>query len=104
MSEYTTERPDTIHERPEHVTDPLLWRLALHVADAHAPAEDGDCAHLLCAGQEWPCAPWQQAQRALVLAQGGTAQVAPARQSGWSTQAALPSRAAERARRDSAAA
>ncbi|MFF0718293.1 hypothetical protein [Micromonospora sp. NPDC003816] len=104
MSEYTTDRPDTTHERPETVTDPLLWRLALHVADAHAPAEDGDCAHLLCAGQEWPCAPWQQAQRALVLAQGGTGQTAPARQRGWTTQAALPSRAAERARRDSAAA
>ncbi|MFI7080830.1 hypothetical protein ACIBO1_26335 [Micromonospora sp. NPDC049903] len=106
MSEYTTGRPNATDERPDHVTDPLLWRLALHVADAHAPAEDGDCAHLLCAGREWPCEPWQQAQRALILAQGGAADApqAPTRQAGWSTSPALPSRAAERARRDSAAA
>ncbi|WP_240741972.1 hypothetical protein [Micromonospora zingiberis] len=106
MSENAGNRPSHTSDRPEQVTDPLLWRLALDVADAHAPAEDGGCAHLLCAGQDWPCAPWQQAQRALNLAQGGSADAppAPGRQGVWPTPVALPSWHGEQPRGDSAAA
>ncbi|SCL13482.1 hypothetical protein GA0070616_0156 [Micromonospora nigra] len=71
MSETAASRPSRTADRPDEVTDPLLWGLALDVADAHAPAEDGTCTHLLCAGQEWPCGPWNNAQRALMLARGG---------------------------------
>ncbi|RIV41507.1 hypothetical protein [Micromonospora radicis] len=101
------DRPSHTTDRPAEVTDPLLWRLGLDVADAHAPAEDGGCAHPICAGQDWPCGPWQQAQRALALAQGGApeeATSAAGQHDGWSTPAALPSWAAQQSRRGSAAA
>ncbi|MDG4797519.1 hypothetical protein [Micromonospora sp. WMMD1082] len=107
MSENVTDRHSHTADRPAEVTDPLLWRLALDVADAHAPAEDGGCAHLLCAGQPWPCDPWQQAQRALSLAQGGSdepQQPASPQQGDWRTPAALPHWAAEQSHRESAAA
>ncbi len=105
MSE-NADRPSHTTDRPDDVTDPLLWRLALDVADAHAPAEDGGCAHLLCAGQDWPCAPWQRAQRALSLAQGGptdepAASTAP-QWTGWSDPAS--GWAPEQSRRGTAAA
>ncbi|MEU6024289.1 hypothetical protein [Micromonospora sp. NPDC047134] len=103
MSDNAGNRPSHTHERPEQVTDPLLWRLALDVADAHAPAEDGGCEHLLCAGQEWPCRPWEQAQRALKLAQGGSTQT-PERQTTWPAPYTLPSWPGEQSRGDSAAA
>lgn len=57
-------------DRPDDVTDPLLWALALDVADAHAPSE-GECVQLQCAGQTWPCGAWTNAQRALTAARGG---------------------------------
>ncbi|MGC1214598.1 MAG: hypothetical protein WA890_25490 [Micromonospora sp.] len=65
MSESTAERP----ERPSGVTDPLLWRLAAAVADAHEADEDGACRNLSCAGAEWPCAAWTSAQEGLRVAQ-----------------------------------
>ncbi|WBB69366.1 hypothetical protein [Micromonospora sp. WMMD812] len=56
-------------DRPDGVTDPLLWRLALGVADAHEPDGEGGCRNLLCDGEAWPCTPWNNAQRALQIAQ-----------------------------------
>jgi hypothetical protein len=108
VSDNATDRRHHITDRPAEVTDLLLWRLALDVADAHAPVEDGSCSHLLCAGQDWPCEPWQQAQRALSLAQGGVHDEAPAlaspREADRTTPAPLPSRTAQESRRTSAAA
>ncbi|WP_233513181.1 hypothetical protein [Micromonospora craterilacus] len=105
MSE-NDDRSSHTTDRPTEVTDPLLWRLALDVADAHAPAEGGGCVHLLCAGQAWPCAPWQRAQRALSLAQGGPADEPPAptapQWDGW--QGTGSGWAPEQSRRGSAAA
>lgn len=70
MSDTSRNRPNHYADRPDGVTDPLLWGLALDVADAHQPDEGGaDCTNLLCAGQGWPCAAWQTAQRALQVAQ-----------------------------------
>ncbi|MGN9778001.1 hypothetical protein ACTMS0_19895 [Micromonospora sp. H33] len=74
MSDTSHDRSDR-HDRPDEVTDPLLWGLALGVADAHQPDEGGaDCVNLLCAGQGWPCAVWQTAQRALQVAQASPEQ------------------------------
>ncbi|BCJ62801.1 hypothetical protein [Micromonospora endophytica] len=105
MSE-NADRPSHVTDRPDEVTDPLLWRLALDVADAHAPAEEGGCVHLICAGAQWPCGPWEQAQRALNLAQGGPADETNAPQGpqrgGWAAATALPTWGPER--RSSAAA
>ncbi|GIJ30165.1 hypothetical protein Vqi01_53270 [Micromonospora qiuiae] len=110
MSE-NADRPSHVTDRPDEVSDPLLWRLALDVADAHAPTEEGGCVHLICAGQEWPCEPWQRAQRALNLAQGGPTDEADEswspespQRDGWATPAALPSWAPGRPGRESAAA
>src|ERR671917_1757357 len=69
MSDTSRNRPDRHADRPPEVTDPLLWDLALDVADAHQPDADGACHNLLCAGQTWPCATWNTAQRALRSAQ-----------------------------------
>ncbi|GIJ12573.1 hypothetical protein ACFFMR_22830 [Micromonospora andamanensis] len=108
MSENAIDRHSHTADRPADVTDPLLWRLALDVADAHAPGEDGGCTHLLCAGQNWPCEPWQQAQRALNLAQGGNADetTAPAadRHDTWAAPSAQPNWSTDSSRRQSAAA
>ncbi|GGM64023.1 hypothetical protein GCM10011608_56680 [Micromonospora sonchi] len=102
------DRPSHVTDRPDEVSDPLLWRLALDVADAHAPNGDGGCVHLICAGQEWPCEPWQQAQRALSLAQGGPADEAEtpenSQHSGWPAPTALPNWAPDRWGHESAAA
>ena len=49
----TTARSDRQADRPAEVTDPLLWKLALDVADAHEPDGDGGCRNLLCTGQAW---------------------------------------------------
>ncbi|MEH1102366.1 hypothetical protein [Micromonospora sp. CPCC 205561] len=68
MSDATIDRSDRLADRPDEVTDPLLWKLALDVADAHEPDGDGGCHNLLCAGQPWPCHAWNNAQRALHLA------------------------------------
>lgn len=106
MSDNAGNRPSDAYERPEQVTDPLLWRLALDVAEAHAPAEDGGCSHLLCAGQDWPCGPWEQAQRALQLAQGESGQQTRAdeRQNTWPAPYSLPTWQGEPSRGDTAAA
>ncbi|MFV2101630.1 hypothetical protein [Micromonospora sp. LOL_024] len=108
MSENAIDRHNHTADRPAEVTDPLLWRLALDVADAHAPDGEGGCDHLLCAGQDWPCGPWQQAQRALSLAQGRSSIKASAPgsppEADWASSAPLPSWAAEQSRRRSAAA
>ncbi|MEV2239238.1 hypothetical protein [Micromonospora sp. NPDC049891] len=108
MSENAIDRHSHTADRPAEVTDPLLWRLALDVADAHAPGEDGGCTHLLCSGQGWPCEPWQQAQRALNLAQGGAADRASAptaQQEGtWAAPTARPTWSTDRSRHESAAA
>lgn len=53
---------------PDGVTDPLLWRLAVGVTDAHQRDETGHCGNLLCQHQEWPCEATRNAQRALTLA------------------------------------
>ncbi|GGM24459.1 MULTISPECIES: hypothetical protein [Micromonospora] len=65
---------------PEGVTDPMLWRLAVSVAEEHRGAEQGHCRNLQCADQPQPCAPWTWAQRAMELAyqQGQTFGYRPA--------------------------
>ncbi|MBQ1075771.1 hypothetical protein KBX06_21800 [Micromonospora sp. C31] len=70
----TTDRSDRQADRPAEVTDPLLWKLALDVADAHEPNGNGGCRNLLCAGQAWPCPAWNNAQRALRMARAGSGQ------------------------------
>ncbi|SCL44148.1 hypothetical protein GA0070606_0160 [Micromonospora citrea] len=72
MSDATTDRSDRQDDRPDEVTDPLLWKLALGVADAHEPDGDGGCRNLLCAGQAWPCPAWNNAQLALRMARTGS--------------------------------
>ncbi|TDC34091.1 hypothetical protein [Micromonospora sp. KC213] len=67
----TDQQPRGRGRTPEGVTDPLLWRLATDVAEAHQPDETGHCDNLLCDGQAWPCEATRNARRALVLA--GTA-------------------------------
>ncbi|MEH1013115.1 hypothetical protein V6U90_08380 [Micromonospora sp. CPCC 206060] len=69
MSESRNDHHRRLADRPDGVTDPLLWGLALDVADAHAPDDAGGCQNLLCAGQSWPCTAWNSAQRALQVAQ-----------------------------------
>lgn len=69
MSDTTHNRSAHRVDRPDEVTDPLLWGLALDVADAHQPDAAGTgCENLLCADQGWPCAAWQTAQHALRVA------------------------------------
>ncbi|MGK5675390.1 hypothetical protein ACSNOB_21415 [Micromonospora sp. URMC 106] len=74
MSDANTDRSDHQDDRPDEVTDPLLWKLALGVADAHEPDGDGGCRNLLCTGQAWPCPAWNNAQLALRVARTGSAQ------------------------------
>ncbi|MFI7605918.1 hypothetical protein ACIBTV_12415 [Micromonospora sp. NPDC049366] len=94
MSE--TGHVDGSTDRPDGVTDPLLWKLALGVADAHEPDGEGGCRNLLCAGEAWPCTPWNNAQLALRQAQvtepvrptsaGWSASVVPAARRGMPTR------------------
>ena len=65
MSESTAGRP----ERPAEVTDPLLWRLATAVAEAHEADENDVCRNPSCVGAAWPCAAWTSAQEGLRAAQ-----------------------------------
>lgn len=58
-------------DRPAEVTDPLLWRLATMVAEAHEADDEGLCRNPSCAGATWPCAAWRSAQQGLRAAQGG---------------------------------
>lgn len=108
MSKTAASRPSRTADRPDEVTDPLLWDLALDVADAHTPTEDGSCTHLICAGQEWPCGPWNSAQRALTLARGGAADAPSTSQQPHRPQSAPVlhgwTPAAEQSRRDAQAA
>ncbi|SCG34369.1 hypothetical protein [Micromonospora humi] len=53
---------------PRGVTDPLLWRSAYDVAEAHRPDDAGRCSSLLCAGRPAPCGPSEAARRAMRLA------------------------------------
>ncbi|MCI4066703.1 hypothetical protein MRQ36_30755 [Micromonospora sp. R77] len=71
-----SERFDASDERPDEATDPLLWKLALAVADAHGPDGEG-CTNLACAGQGWPCAAWNSAQHALRVARSIPAETSP---------------------------
>ncbi|MFC7549142.1 hypothetical protein [Plantactinospora sp. GCM10030261] len=87
MPEASSDRPSRNAERPDDVTDPMLWSLALGVADAHAPGEDGRCVQLHCGDQSWPCAAWNSAQQALAQARGG-ASVGGDRRSGVGRPAA----------------
>ncbi|MFG1888717.1 hypothetical protein ACGFIR_12710 [Micromonospora sp. NPDC049051] len=95
----TTDRSDRQADRPAEVTDPLLWKLALDVADAHEPDGDGGCRNLLCAGQAWPCPAWNNAQRALHMARADSGQSAPravAPAGGQSRSDLAPGRMAQR--------
>lgn len=99
MSDTTHHRPAPGVGRPDKVSDPLLWGLALNVADAHQPDAAGSgCGSLLCAGQVWPCTAWQSAQRALRMAQTPPGQrlAGPSRgrTDEWSTSPAGPPRPA----------
>ncbi|WP_245669859.1 hypothetical protein [Micromonospora mirobrigensis] len=105
MSSSKSEQPRQGDERPAEVRDPLLWKLALGVADAHGPDDDGTCNNLGCAGQSWPCTAWNNAQHALKMARTEPAGQSPATPAeppaqrpepiiGWSTD--LTSRPASR--------
>ncbi|MET7834882.1 hypothetical protein ABZS44_18900 [Micromonospora sediminicola] len=74
MSEASTER---VTDRPDEVTDPLLWDLAAAVADAHQPDAERVCASPSCAGAAWPCAAWEAAQLGLTAARTPRSAVAP---------------------------
>ncbi|TDB71655.1 hypothetical protein E1165_22415 [Micromonospora sp. KC723] len=73
------------------MTDPLLWRLAADVADAHQPDETGHCDNLLCGGQVWPCEAARNARRALALS-GATPEepAAPRHDEHWPAREAMP--------------
>ncbi|MFF5174679.1 hypothetical protein ACFY3U_18860 [Micromonospora sp. NPDC000089] len=82
MSE--TDRPQ-LRTAPAGVTDTALWRLATAVVEAHQPDETGQhCDNLFCHHQEWPCAPYRKAQRALALS--GAEPEQPAQQPGRTEQ------------------
>ncbi|MGC5019250.1 hypothetical protein [Micromonospora sp. DT47] len=68
MSDTERPQPRDRGDAPAGVTDPLLWRLAVGVVDAHRPDETGHCDNLLCDHQEWPCDAARNARRALALA------------------------------------
>lgn len=72
MSGSATPRPSDRTAAPDDVTDPLLWRLAVDVADAHQPDEAGRCGNPLCAGQTGPCDALVNAERAIAVARGVT--------------------------------
>ncbi|WFE65500.1 hypothetical protein [Micromonospora sp. WMMD714] len=67
---------------PAGVTDPLLWRLALDVIDAHHPDQSGRCDNLLCEHQDWPCDAARNARRALSMAGDAALDTADDRRTG----------------------
>lgn len=73
MSGTTHHRSSHDATAPSDVTDPLLWRLAYDVAEAHQSDETGRCRSLLCAGQQGPCETLHNAERAMELARGAGA-------------------------------
>ncbi|HEX8628715.1 MAG TPA: hypothetical protein VF755_11145 [Catenuloplanes sp.] len=68
MSSTDRVRPSHDDVPPDDVTDPLLWRLAIDVAAAHQPGDDGRCRNLQCVGHRGPCAASVTAKRAMRLA------------------------------------
>ena len=72
MSGTATPRPSDRIAAPDDVTDPLLWRLAVDVADAHQPGAAGRCGNPLCADQTGPCEALANAERAIAVARGVT--------------------------------
>ncbi|GAB2960989.1 hypothetical protein GCM10027280_57290 [Micromonospora polyrhachis] len=62
------ERLSALASIPDDVTDPLLWRLALDVAAAHQPDEDGNCRNLQCVSQRGMCSAVRHARRAMACA------------------------------------
>ncbi|WP_434740305.1 hypothetical protein [Micromonospora sp. SH-82] len=53
---------------PAGVTDTMLWRQAIVVAEQHRDAAQGQCRNLQCADGPQPCAAYTWARRALQLA------------------------------------
>ncbi|TDC76339.1 hypothetical protein E1193_24035 [Micromonospora sp. KC606] len=101
----TDQQPRGWGRTPDGVTDPLLWRLAADVTEAHQPDETGHCDNLLCDGQTWPCEAARNARRALALAGAAPEEPAapgydghwPAREQGPPALPQRHSRAAEAA-------
>ncbi|MEH0829017.1 MULTISPECIES: hypothetical protein [unclassified Micromonospora] len=96
MSETDRPQPRDRGTAPAGVTDPLLWRLAADVVDAHQPDQTGHCDNLLCDHQEWPCDAARQARRALALSGDAPEEIAdPGRDDRWESErelTALPGR------------
>ncbi|MEU0548545.1 hypothetical protein [Micromonospora sp. NPDC005979] len=95
MSDETSNRPSRSAERPDDVTDPLLWQLAVDVLEAHEADDEGHCRNLQCAGQSWPCAARTTAEQSLRLARSTSDSVETAidgggRGTGWPAEAAAP--------------
>ncbi|WP_320064312.1 hypothetical protein [Micromonospora sp. RTGN7] len=88
MSGTTHHRSSHDAVAPSDVTDPLLWRLAYDVANAHQPDDNGHCHNLLCDGQEAPCQTMLNAERAMQLARG--AAPAESRRPGAQDRSAAP--------------
>ncbi|MEH1169054.1 hypothetical protein V6V47_27100 [Micromonospora sp. CPCC 205539] len=95
MSDDTSNRLSRHAERPDDVTDPLLWQLAVDVLGAHEPDDEGRCRNLQCADEPWPCAARTSAEQSLRLARG-TTDTAPTwvavDSDGWASQAAAARR------------
>jgi hypothetical protein len=68
-------RPSDRAIPPADVTDILLWRLAVDVATAHQPGDDGRCRNLQCTHHTGPCPAFTHARQALRTAR--TPQPAP---------------------------
>ncbi|MGB2567090.1 hypothetical protein ACPFP2_01360 [Micromonospora citrea] len=98
MSEQTRAQSRTA---PAEVTDPLLWRLAADVAQAHRPDQAGRCDNLLCDRQEWPCQAARNARRALEMS-GATTEEFPAPR-GAESERSLPTLPHRRSRTAEAA-
>ncbi|MFC5925130.1 hypothetical protein [Micromonospora vulcania] len=91
MSDDISDRPSRHAERPDDVTDPLLWQLAIDVLTAHEPGDEGYCHNLQCADQPWPCAARSGAEQSLRLARATNA--APADEdvhTGWPAEVSAP--------------
>ncbi|MFY1614966.1 hypothetical protein [Micromonospora sp. WMMD736] len=95
MSDETSNRPSRRAERPDDVTDPLLWQLAVDVLDAHEADDEGRCRNLQCAGQSWPCAARTTAEQSVRLARSTPDSVemtidGGGAGTGWPAEAAAP--------------
>ncbi|MEH0934819.1 hypothetical protein [Micromonospora psammae] len=93
MSETDRPQPRDAGIAPAGVTDPLLWRLAVDVVDAHQPDATGRCDNLLCGHQEWPCDAARNGRRALELSGGAPEEsAAPRRDDRRESLPGLPGR------------